>query len=315
MSAKVFIDGEVGTTGLQIKSRLEGRSDIELLSLPEETRKDAGARAEMLNSADVAILCLPDDAAVDAVSMIENPNVRVIDASSAHRVSDGWVYGFPELDAEQSGKIATAKRLGNVCCYAVASISMLRPLISAEIMPDNYPVTLNAVSGYSGGGKKMIASFEDSSSSEYTDVPYFAYGLSLKHKHVPEIEMHSALKRRPLFMPAVGRFAQGMMAQLPLQLSSLPGSPTPSDIHAALENHYAGKRFVTVAAMDETFAMSELRPDVLNGTNELRLHVFANEQAGHVVVVAVLDNLGKGASGSAVQNLNIMLGMAEETEL
>ena len=315
MSAKVFIDGEVGTTGLQIKSRLEGRGDIEILSLPEETRKDAHARAEMLNSADVAILCLPDDAAVDAVSMIENPSVRVIDASSAHRVSDGWVYGFPELDGEQAGKIATAKRLSNVGCYAVASISMLQPLISAGIMPDNYPVTLNAVSGYSGGGKKMIASFEDSSSPEYRDVPYFAYGLSLKHKHVPEIEMHSGLKRRPLFMPAVGRFAQGMMAQLPLQLSSLPGDPTAGDIRAALESHYAGRRFVTVAAMDETSDMSELRPDVLNGTNELRLHVFANEQAGHAVVVAVLDNLGKGASGSAVQNLNIMLGMAEETGL
>ena len=197
----------------------------------------------------------------------------------------------------------------------MASISMLQPLISAGIMPDNYPVTLNAVSGYSGGGKKMIASFEDSSSPEYRDVPYFAYGLSLKHKHVPEIEMHSGLKRRPLFMPAVGRFAQGMMAQLPLQLSSLPGDPTAGDIHAALESHYAGRRFVTVAAMDETSDMSELRPDVLNGTNELRLHVFANEQAGHAVVVAVLDNLGKGASGSAVQNLNIMLGMAEETGL
>ncbi|MCK5546312.1 MAG: N-acetyl-gamma-glutamyl-phosphate reductase [Rhodospirillaceae bacterium] len=315
MSAKVFIDGSVGTTGLQIKSRLEGRGDIELLSLPEKTRKDAGARAEMLNSCDVAILCLPDDAAVEAVSLIENSNVRVIDASSAHRVSDGWVYGFPELNAGQTEKIANATRVSNVGCYAVASISMLQPLISAGIMPANYPVTLNAVSGYSGGGKKMIAGFEDTSSPEYTDVPYFAYGLSLKHKHVPEIEMHSGLKQRPLFMPAVGRFAQGMMAQLPLQLWNLPGTPTPSDIHGALEKHYSATRFVTVVPMIEASAMGELRPDMLNGTNELRLHVFANEQAGHAVVVAVLDNLGKGASGSAVQNLNIMLGMNEETGL
>ena len=315
MSATVFIDGSVGTTGLQIKSRLEGRGDIELLSLPETTRKDAGARAEIINSCDVAILCLPDEAARDAVSMIENSNVRVIDASSAHRVSDGWVYGFPELNAGQAGKIAKATRVSNVGCYAVASISMLSPLIAAGIIPANHPVSINAVSGYSGGGKKMIADFEDTSSPEYTDVPYFAYGLSLEHKHVPEIEMHSGLNARPLFMPAVGRFAQGMMAQLPLQLSNIPGAPTPGDIHRALESHYSGKRFVSVAPMIEASAMTQLRPDMLNGTNELRLHVFANEKAGHAVVVAVLDNLGKGASGSAVQNLNIMLGMDEETGL
>lgn len=315
MSAKVFIDGSVGTTGLQIKSRLEGRDDIELLILPEQTRKDATARAQMLNACHVAILCLPDAAAIEAVGMIENSDVRVIDASTAHRVNDDWVYGFAELNPGQSAKISSSKKVSNVGCYAVASVSMIAPLVAGGLLPANHPVSINAMSGYSGGGKQMIASFEDENSPDYTDAPYFAYGLSLEHKHVPEIMTHGGLAVRPLFVPAVGRFAQGMMAQLPLHLASLPGKPSAKQIHGALSDHYAGKRFVSVAPLDETSAMANLRPDSQNGTNNLKIHVLANEQAGHCVVVAVLDNLGKGASGSAVQNLNIMLGLDEGTGL
>ncbi|MCR4378221.1 MAG: N-acetyl-gamma-glutamyl-phosphate reductase [Rhodospirillales bacterium] len=308
MSARIFIDGAVGTTGLQIQSRLEGRSDIELVGLPEAVRKDVSARADMLNSVDVAILCLPDDAAVEAVAMINNPKVKVIDASTAHRVANGWAYGFAELDASQRGVIADAQRVSNPGCYAVASISMLHPLVDQGLIPADHAVTLNAISGYSGGGKQMIQGFE---AGDDADTPFFVYGLNLKHKHVPEIQAHGGLKHRPLFVPSVGHFAQGMIVQLPLQLWDLPGQPSAADIRAALADHYAGQRFVTVAGAGD---MTRLEPEALNGTNELRLHVFAGEGQrgeGQAVVMAVLDNLGKGASGSCVQNLNIMLGLDE----
>jgi N-acetyl-gamma-glutamyl-phosphate reductase len=303
MSARIFIDGAVGTTGLQIQSRLEGRSDIELVSLPEAVRKDVSARADMLNNVDVAILCLPDDAAIEAVAMIDNPKVKVIDASTAHRVASGWAYGFAELDAGQRGVIADAQRVSNPGCYAVASISMLHPLVDQGLIPADHGVTLNAISGYSGGGKQMIQGFE---SGDDADTPFFVYGLNLKHKHVPEIQAHGGLTHRPLFVPSVGNFAQGMIVQLPLQLWSLPGQPSAADVRAALSKHYAGQRFVTVANATD---MTRLEPEALNGTNELRLYVFAGE--GQAVVMAVLDNLGKGASGSCVQNLNIMLGLDE----
>lgn len=300
MSARIFIDGAVGTTGLQIKERLQGRSDIELMVLAEEVRKDAAARAEALNGCDVAILCLPDDAAIEAVAMIDNPNVKVIDASTAHRVADGWAYGFAEFDAAQRAVIASAKRVSNPGCYAVASVSMARPLLDAGLLPADFALTINAISGYSGGGKQLIASFE---SGDDVATPYFVYGLGLNHKHVPEIQAHGGLQNRPLFVPSVGHFAQGMVVQMPL-----PGLDAQA-VHAALAEHYAGQRFVTVADMADTADMSRLAPEALNGTNELRLHVFAGE--GHCVVMALLDNLGKGASGSCVQNLNIMLGLDE----
>lgn len=303
MSARIFIDGEVGTTGLQIKSRLEGRADIELVSLAEDVRKDAGARAEALNSVDVAILCLPDEAAIEAVALITNPDVKVIDASTAYRVADGWAYGFAELNAAQRGVIASAKRVSNPGCYAVASISILHPLVSAGLIPADHAVTINAISGYSGGGKQMIAGFE---SGDDVNTPYIVYGLNLKHKHVPEIQVHSGLSHRPLFVPSVGHFAQGMIVQVPLQLWALPGQPSAADVRSVLTKHYAASRFVTVADPANT---ARLEPEALNGTNELRLHVFEGE--GQVVVMALLDNLGKGASGSCVQNLNIMLGLDE----
>lgn len=315
MTATVFIDGEQGTTGLQIHARLKGRTDVSMLSLAAADRRNVDLRREMLNRADIVILCLPDDAAIEAVSMIENPDVRVIDASTAHRTAEGWVFGFPEYDDAQRERIVKAKRVSNPGCYAVASISLLHPLVGAGLLPADWPVTINAVSGYSGGGKGMIAEFEDRSSSSYTEAPFFVYGLTLKHKHVPEIQRHGGLSKRPLFVPSVGRFAQGMIVQIPLQLWALPGTPTPADIHHALADHYAGCRFVTVAAPDAANGISRLEPELVNDTNELRLHVFGNAAEGQVVLAALLDNLGKGASGSTVQNMNIMLGLDESAGL
>jgi N-acetyl-gamma-glutamyl-phosphate reductase len=313
--AKVFIDGEVGTTGLQIRKRLEARADIELLHLPENRRKDAGARAEMLNAADLAVLCLPDDAAREAAAMVDNPDTRVIDASTAHRVDPDWVYGLPEFDAEQPARIAGAKRVTNPGCYALASVALLRPLIAAGLMPAETAISINAVSGYSGGGRKMIERFENPDSPDAITAPFQVYALNLAHKHVPEIYRRSGLTLRPLFLPSVGRFRQGMIVQIPLHLGALPGHPSAANLHAALARHYAGRRFVEVAPLDETLAMTHLDPEGLNGTNLVRLHVFANEPEGHAVLVALLDNLGKGASGQAVQNMNLMLGLAEDTGL
>ena len=313
MSARIFIDGEAGTTGLQIRTRLESRADIELISLSEHNRKDAGARRDALNSVDLAILCLPDDAAREAVAMIENPDVKVIDASTAHRTADDWAFGFAEMDADQTQKIAAAKRVSNPGCYALASIAVLNPLVSAGLVPAAYNVSINAISGYTGGGKGLIAEYE--TDPDATPGPFFAYGLSLQHKHIPEITKYSGLDHPPLFVPSVGRFAQGMLVQVPLALWALPSQPSPADVHAALAKHYDGRRFVKLADLGETADMVRLKPQDANGTNELRLFVFANEDAGQAVVMAQLDNLGKGASGSCVQNLNIMLGFDEATGL
>jgi N-acetyl-gamma-glutamyl-phosphate reductase len=311
MTARLFIDGEAGTTGLQIRSRLEGRPEFELMSLPEDRRKDAGARAEMLNAADLVILCLPDDAARAAVAMIENRSVRVIDASTAHRTSEGWVYGFPEYDGGQGGRIAAAKRVTNPGCYALTSVAILHPLVSAGIVPADWPVTINAVSGYTGGGKSLIGRFEDPDADESIDSAFLVYGLDLAHKHVPEIQRFSGLEHPPLFVPSVGRFRQGMIVQVPLQLWSLPARPSPGDIHAVLARHYAHRACVTVADRGGAEGPEWLYPEDLNGTNELRLHVFGNEGERQAVVAGVVDNLGKGASGQAVQNLNLMLGLDE----
>ena len=310
MTHTIFIDGEAGTTGLEIRERLEARKDLELILLGER-RRDVEARREALNSADAVILCLPDDAAKEAVSMIENLSVRVIDASTAFRVDPAWTYGFAEMDAGQRAAIAASTRVSNPGCYPTGFIGLMRPLVRAGLVPASHPVTVNAVSGYSGGGKAMIAEFE----AEGASTAYRAYGLTLKHKHVPEMTLHTGLTLPVLFAPAVGNYRQGMLVEVPLHLSALPETPSVERLHGALLEAYDGQRFVEVVDLDETEAMTGIEPEALNGTNRMRLHVFGDRGGEQARLVAMLDNLGKGASGAAVQNLNIMLGLDEATGL
>ncbi len=313
--AKIFIDGAAGTTGLEIRERLAGRPELSLMVLPEAERKDAAARKAALNAADMVILCLPDEAAKEAVTLIDNPATRVIDASSAHRVAEGWAYGFAELDPDGYDTIAAAKRVSNPGCWPTGFLAILRPLVRAGIVPADFPVSVTGVSGYSGGGKAMIAEFEDRNAADYTETVSRAYGLNLSHKHLPEMQKHAGLSHPPLFQPSVGRFYRGMLVDVPLQLWALPGTPSPRDIHAALARAYAGRPLVKVASLEDAAAVKSLDAEILAGTNGLTLYVFGNEKTGQARVVAVYDNLGKGASGAAVQNLNIMLGLPETTGL
>jgi N-acetyl-gamma-glutamyl-phosphate reductase len=306
MAAKIFIDGEAGTTGLQIRERLAERRDLELLSIPTESRKDKAVRAALLNEADIAILCLPDDAAKESVSLIENGRTKVIDASTAHRVAEGWAYGFPEMSKEQAGVIASAKRVANPGCWPQGPIATLRPLIEAGLVPADFPVTVNGISGYTGGGRTMIEDYV----AKGEDAPeYMPYGLSFKHKHLPELQRYAKLGRVPFFQPVVGNFAQGMVVTVPLQLSHLPKVPKGADLHAAIADYYAGiGGFVEVAPLETSERTPELNPEIYNNTNRMRLHVFANDDLAQALLVAVYDNLGKGASGAAVQNMDLMLG-------
>ena len=314
MTLKVFIDGEAGTTGLQIRERLAERRDIELLAIDPVRRKDAVARAERLNGADVVILCLPDEAAREAVGLIENPAVKVIDASTAHRTAPHWTYGLPELPGQREA-ITAATRVSNPGCFPTGFLALVRPLVTAGVVPADWPVTVNAVSGYSGGGKAMIAEFEDPASPDYTRTVVRTYGLGLQHKHVEEMRVHGGLTHRPLFAPCVGRYAQGMIVEVPLQLWALPGRARLGDVHAVLAQAYAGEGFVEIVGLEESAALKTLDAEGLNGTNRMRLHVFGDAAEGQARLTAVLDNLGKGASGAAVQNLNLMSGFDEAAGL
>ena len=315
MSAKIFIDGAAGTTGLEIRERLAGRGDLSLVQLAESERKDPRARAEALNEADIVILCLPDEAAREAVALIENPDVRVIDASTAHRTASGWVYGFPEMEPGQREKIASAKRVANPGCYPTGFLALVAPLARAGIIPADFPLTVNAVSGYSGGGKSMIEEFEKKDSPVYTETVVRTYALTLSHKHAAEMQTHAKLAHPPVFAPSVGRFYRGMIVEVPLQLWALPNKPLAAGIHAVLEDAYRGQALVKVASIADTMPLKSLDAEMLRLTNGMKLFVFGNDRSGQARLIALLDNLGKGASGAAVQNLNIMLGLPETTGL
>ena len=308
MRPKIFIDGEHGTTGLQIRTRLADRRDIEVLSIPEAERRNDDMRRERLNEADLAILCLPDVASRQAVGMLEGSNsTRVIDTSAAHRTADGWTYGFAEMDHEQAAAIAKSRFVANPGCYPTGAISLIRPLRLAGVMPADYPITVNAVSGYTGGGKQLIAQMEDEAHPDHIDAPHFAYALPLKHKHVSEIQAHGLLERTPLFTPSVGRFAQGMLVQVPLYFDLLNGDASIERIHEVLSDHFAGQSIVEVRPLEEGQSTQRIDASALAGSDVMKLYVCGSADEQHVNLIAQLDNLGKGASGAAVQNMDLML--------
>ena len=312
MTTQVFVDGGVGTTGIEIADRLAGRPELSLIRLDEKDRKDARARRDALNAADVVILCLPDDAAREAVALIDNDRTCVIDASTAHRVADGWTYGFPELEPGHREKLAASRFVANPGCWPTGFLALVRPLTLAGLLPADWPVTVSGASGYSGGGKAMIAEYEGANGAP---TALRAYGLGLAHKHVPEMTRCSGLTHAPLFAPAVANAYRGMLVEVPLQLRAMPGSPTLADVHAALASAYAGSPIVSVAALADSDAMGKIDLEQVGATDRLQLFVFGNAAAGQARLVAALDNLGKGAAGAAVQNLNILAGLPETAGL
>lgn len=315
---RVFIDGEAGTTGLQIYTRLAQREDVTIVSIDPTKRKDVAERARLIDSVDVAILCLPDAAAREVVGLVSSPTVKILDASTAHRTHPDWVYGFPELAPGQRDAIAKAHRVSNPGCYPTGFLAAIKPLVVSGLIPTSFPVTINAISGYSGGGRKLIETYKGYSGESEPPYPYGIYGLTFGHKHVQEMHRYAGLAHTPLFLPAVGAFEQGMLVQIPLPLWTLEHPPTGRQLWHALAAYYAEEPFVQVNALGDVGGLRDrkfLDTKAANGTNQVQLFVFANDDTHEALVAARLDNLGKGASGAAVQNMNIMLGLPEQRGL
>ena len=307
MTSEIFIDGEAGTTGLVIRELLAERPDLSLISLNDSERKNETARKTALNSCKLAVLCLPDDAAREAITLIENPNLKVIDTSTAHRVSPEWVYGFPEMTNGQAELIKKATRVSNPGCYPTGAISLIRPLIENSIIPNSYPITINAVSGYSGGGKSLIERFETVTNKA---PPIYFYGTTLSHKHLPEMQKYIGLKNPPIFVPSVARYKQGMIVQVPIHLSKNLGVVgSPQKIHDTLSQHYDGSKFITVNPLDTAQGLVEISPEKHNHSNMLEINVFSNKAATQCLLSATFDNLGKGASRAAIQSISLMLDL------